>query len=159
MIEIREATYADIRAIAQVHVQADWETYSSLFGSEAHRIDSGESEQRWRHALRLGDTLLVATEKSEIVGLGHVGKNEIGTLYLLRPYQRRGIGKTLLLRLLTALNDRGVAEARFDVVPANLNAIRFYKSLGARPVGRRINSNSRGATEELVFAIATSPIR
>lgn len=102
---------------------------------------------------------MVANDGSEIVGLGHAGKNEIGALYLLRSYQRRGIGKALLLRLLTILNERGVAEARFDVVPANLNAIRFYRSLGAHPVGRRINSSLHGSTEEIVFAISTFPIR
>jgi len=158
MIEIREATYDDIPAIARVHVQADWETYSALFGSEAYKINSDESEERWRRALQEGDTLLVANDGSEIVGLGHAGKNDICALYLLRPYQRRGIGKTLLLRLLTALNERGVAEARVDVVPANLSAIRFYKSLGAYPVGRRINPSPGGAAEELVFAIPTVPV-
>ncbi|HEX5507220.1 MAG TPA: GNAT family N-acetyltransferase [Pseudolabrys sp.] len=159
MIEIREATYDDVTAIARVHVQADWETYSALFGSEAYKIDSGESEERWRRALQRGDTLLVANDGSEIVGFGHASKNEIGALYLLRSYRRRGIGKALLLRVLATLNERGVAEARFDVVPANLNAIRFYKSLGAYPVGRCTNSSPRGATEELVFAISTFPAR
>lgn len=155
MVEIREATYDDVTAIARVHVQADWETYSALFGSEAYKVDLAESEHRWRHALQQGDTLLVANDGSEIVGLGHAGKHEIGALYLLRSYQRRGIGKALLLRLLTTLNERGVAEARFDVVPANLNAIRFYESLGAYQVERRINSSSRGAIEDIVFAIST----
>ena len=159
MIEIREATYDDIKAIAQVHVQADWETYSALFGSEAYKIDLGESENRWRRALKRDDTLLVANDGPEIVGLGHAGKNEIGALYLLQSYRRRGIGKMLLLRLLTTLNERGVAEARFNVVSANLNAIRFYESLGAYPVGRHINSSSRGDAEELVFAIPTVPVR
>jgi ribosomal protein S18 acetylase RimI-like enzyme len=159
MIEIREATYDDITAIARVHVQTDWETYSALLGSEAYKIDLGESERRWRRALQEGDTLLVANDRSEIVGLGHAGKNEIGALYLLRPYQRRGIGKALLLRLLTKLDEQGVAEARFDVAPANLNAISFYKSLGAYPIGRSINSTPRGAIEELVFAIPTFRVR
>lgn len=154
MIEIREATYDDIKAIAQVHVQADWQTYSALFGSEAYKIDLRESESRWRRALQKGDTLLLAAnDGSEIVGLGHAGKNEIGALYLLRPYQRKGIGKALMLRLLTTLNERGVAEARLNVVLANLSAIRFYESLGA--VGRSINSSRHGDTEELIFAIPT----
>jgi hypothetical protein len=32
MIEIREAALDDIPAIARVHVQVDWDTYSPLFG-------------------------------------------------------------------------------------------------------------------------------
>jgi ribosomal protein S18 acetylase RimI-like enzyme len=159
MIEIREAIYDDIPALAQAHVQADWETYSALFGSEAYKIDLGDSAHRWRRALQQGETLLVASDGSQIVGLGHAYENKIGALYLLQSHRRRGIGKALLLRLLMALNERGVAEARLAVVPANLNAIRFYKSLGAYPVGRSINSSAHGVTEELVFAISTIPIR
>lgn len=160
MIKIREATHGDITAIAQVHVQADWETYSALFASKAYRIDLGESEHRWRDALQQGDTLLVASEGSEIVGLGHAFKDEIGALYLLRSYQRRGIGRELLLSLLTKLNERGVAEARFQVAGANLNAISFYKSLGACTIERCTNSSGPGTIEDhIVFVISTSSVR
>jgi GNAT superfamily N-acetyltransferase len=42
--------------------------------------------------------------------------HRISAFYLLRQHQRRGIGRALLTRLLAALNKRGAAEARFDVV-------------------------------------------
>jgi GNAT superfamily N-acetyltransferase len=156
MIDIREATPDDIPAIARVHVQADWDTYSPLFGSQAYPLELGESECRWRRALE-GDMLLVASAAADIIGLGHARGDRIGALYLLRSYQRRGIGRALLTRLLAALNRRGVAEARFDVVAINVNAIRFYQALGAYPVGRCINRDPRGDTEDLVFAISTVP--
>jgi hypothetical protein len=57
MIIIREALLDDIPAIARVHVQADWETYSALFGAQAYRADPGESAHRWRRALQERDTL------------------------------------------------------------------------------------------------------
>jgi ribosomal protein S18 acetylase RimI-like enzyme len=100
---------------------------------------------------------LVASDGAGIIGLGHAREDRIGALYLLRSYQRRGIGRALLTRLLAALNRRGVAEARFDVVAINVNAIRFYQALGAYPVGRCINRDPRGDTEDLVFAISTVP--
>ena len=159
MIEISKAAHDDIAAIARMHVQADWETYSALFGSRAHKIDLGESEHRWPLALQGGDTLLVAHDGSEIVGLGHARKDEIGALYLLRSYQRMGLGKSLLLALLKTLSERGIAEARFEVLPENLHAINFYKSLGAYTIERCMGSSLRGATEGLVFAIPTSPVR
>ena len=157
MIEIREAAPDDIPAIAWVHVQADWDTYSALFGVQAYALELGESEGRWRRALEEGDILLVASDGAGIIGLGHARGDRIGALYLLRAYQRRGIGRALLMRLLAVLNQRGVAEARFDVVALNENAIRFYRALGAYPVGRRINRDPRGDTEDLVFAIPTAP--
>ena len=133
MIRIREAALDDVPAIARVHVQADWDTYSALLGSQARALDLGENEDRWRRALRDGDILLVASDGDAIVGLGHAGRDRIGALYLLRPYQRRGIGRALLTRLLAALNKRGIGIARFDVVAVNVNAISFYRALGAYP--------------------------
>jgi ribosomal protein S18 acetylase RimI-like enzyme len=159
MIEIREAALADIPAIARVHVQADWDTYSPLFGSQAYALELGESESRWRRALQEGDILLVASDGAGIIGLGHAGGDRIGALYLLRSYQRRGIGRALLTRLLAGLSQRGVAEARFDVVATNVNAIGFYRALGAYPVGGCINRSSRGDSDDLVFVIPTASAR
>jgi ribosomal protein S18 acetylase RimI-like enzyme len=156
MLEIREATPEDIPAIAQVHVKADWETYAPLFGAEAYRLEIAELEQRWRRALEGNGLLLVATDRDSIMGLGHAVADRIDALYLLSTYQRRGIGKALLSRLLAFLHSRGVREARFDVVTLNANAIAFYEAQGARSVGRRINKDPRGDTEDLIFVVPTA---
>src|SRR5262245_12373960 len=74
MVEIRKATVDDVPAVARVHVRADWETYAPLFGSQAYRLEVGESEQRWQRALAGGGLLLVATDKGAIVGLAHASR-------------------------------------------------------------------------------------
>ena len=74
----------------------------------------------------------------------------------LTAYHRQGIGKAMLARLLQALHERGIREARFDVVAVNAQAIAFYVAQGARPVGRCTNRDPRGDTEDLIFAIATA---
>jgi GNAT superfamily N-acetyltransferase len=155
MIHIRQAILHDVPAIARVHVRADWDTYSALFGSQAYALEADESELRWRGALRRGDILLVAIDGVEIVGFGHARGNRIGALYLLRSHQRCGLGKALLSGLLASLKKVGVLEARFEVVAANENAIAFYRAHGAYPVGRCIKRDSRGDTEDLIFAIST----
>ena len=158
MIEIREATRADVPEIARVHVMADWDTYAPLFGAGAHALDIGDCEHRWWQALRDGGLLLLATDAGAIVGLGHAYADRIDALYLLAAYHRRGIGKAMLARMLQALHRCGIAEARFDVVAVNARAIAFYVAQGARPVGRCINTDPRGDTEDLIFAIATAPL-
>jgi ribosomal protein S18 acetylase RimI-like enzyme len=157
MVQIRKAALEDIAAIARVHVQTDWDTYSALFGSKAYALESGESEYRWRRALQDGDALFVASDGDGIIGLGHARGDRIDALYLLPSYQRRGIGRALLSRLLADLHNRGIAEATLDVVAANVNAIKFYRALGAYPVGRRINRDARGDADDIVFAIRTAP--
>ena len=156
MIEIRGATLTDVPEIARVHAKADWETYAPLFGTQAYALEVAECEQRWFRALRDGGVLLVATDRSVIVGLAHAYADRIGALYLLAAYRRRQIGKAMLGRLLQALHERGIAQARFDVVAINAAAIDFYRAQGARPVGRCTNRDPRGDTEDLIFAIATA---
>jgi len=157
MIEIREATARDVSELARVHVKADWETYAPLFGAEAYMLNVADSEWRWRQALQDGGALLVATDDGAIVGLGHARADRIDALYLLAPYHRQGIGKAMLRRLLQALREQGVAEAKFDVVALNARAIAFYIALGARSVGRCVSSDRRGDTEDVFFVIATKP--
>ena len=66
-------------------------------------------------------------------------------------HQRRGIGKALLSALLAALNKRGVAKARFDVVASNEDAIPVNFSCGPYRVGETIN----GIDMAIPFAIST----
>jgi GNAT superfamily N-acetyltransferase len=156
MIEIREARVDDVPAIARVHVKADWDTYAPLFGAEAYMLTIAESEARWRRALQGGGLLLVATDARVIVGLGHACADRIDALYLLSAYHRRGIGGDMFWRLIQFLREQGIAAAQVDVVTANANAIAFYRAQGARQIGSRVNSDPRGDTEDLIFAVPTA---
>jgi len=156
MIEIREATVEDIPAIVHVHVNVDWDTYFPLFGAAAYRLTAAESGDRWRRALEGGGLLLVACGRGAIVGLGHACADRIDALYILPAYHRQGIGKAMFARLLRFLRERGVSEARFDVVAVNAAAIAFYRAQGAREVGRCVNRDPRGDTEDLIFAVPTA---
>jgi ribosomal protein S18 acetylase RimI-like enzyme len=61
--------------------------------------------------------------------------NQITTLYLRATWQRRGIGRALLQRLLEDLEGRGFEKATFAVLAVNVRAIAFYESQGARQTG------------------------
>ena len=39
MIKIHEAVLDDVPAIVRVNVQADWDTYSALFGSQVYALE------------------------------------------------------------------------------------------------------------------------
>jgi [ribosomal protein S18]-alanine N-acetyltransferase len=105
--------------------------------------------------LRDGDTLLVATDKAEVVGFGQAQGDRIGALYLEQAYQREGIGSALLLRLLAVLAERRIASARVDVAAANEKAIAFYRRHGAILEGETIHYDPRGNTENITFVIPT----
>ena len=158
MIEVRPARGEDVPAIARMHAKADWEAYAPLFGARAYALDVATLEQRWKRALSDGSLVFVATSGDGIVGLAHAHADRIEALYLVAAYRRRGIGKMLLSELLRGLNGRSIAEVHFDVIAINADAIAFYRAQGARTVGRRVNTDSRGDSEDLLFVIATAPM-
>jgi len=58
MIKIREAVLDEVPAIVRVHVQADWDTFSALFGSQAYAPEPGDKrtpkaarDRRWRYPI------------------------------------------------------------------------------------------------------------
>ena len=55
-------------------------------------------------------------------------------LYVQPEFRGRGIGKALLLRLARLAVERGYGRLEWSVLDWNEPAIRFYKSLGAKPM-------------------------
>ena len=56
-------------------------------------------------------------------------------LFVLPPWRGRGIGKALLAHVARCTVERDCGRLEWSVLDWNEPAIRFYKSLGARPVG------------------------
>lgn len=52
-------------------------------------------------------------------------------------YQRRGLGKWLLVNLLIDANERALTRATLEVRPSNSRALALYESFGFEPLGRR----------------------
>jgi GNAT superfamily N-acetyltransferase len=55
-------------------------------------------------------------------------------LFVRPPYRGRGIGKALLATLARLAVERGCGRLEWSVLDWNEPAIRFYRSLGARPM-------------------------
>lgn len=54
-------------------------------------------------------------------------------LFVRPEYRGRGIGRALLARLAQVAVDRGCGRLEWSVLDWNVDAIRFYEQLGARP--------------------------
>jgi GNAT superfamily N-acetyltransferase len=154
-MQVRPVCAGEAAAVAQVHVQADTETYRPLFGAHFRAVPIEESLARWEAALAAGDAFLVAEDEGAIVGLAHAHEDWMSALYLLAAHRRRGVGRTLLGELCAAVQARGVTEIRFDCVAINDNAIAFYEAMGARRTGREWRGEGDDAWEEVLFALAT----
>jgi len=175
-VHIRAATPAEAAAIAKVHVQAWHETYRGLVPAELLAMLSVERNTRmWRDIIGLGaeaTTVLVAEHADEradehaderlgaIVGFGAAGSardaalgtaGEVTAIYLLDEVKRRGIGRALFAGLLRALAARGHRSAGLWVLASNMQARRFYETLGGRPGATREFEHTGAVLHEVAY--------
>ena len=156
MSDIRRATAGDAGGVAVVHCQSHAEAYRPIFGESYTGPGVAQRTAHWQQRLELGDTMFVAIDGGKIVGFTHGqeepdGSATLTTLYLLEAFHRRGIGRDLMARLLAHLHERGYTEAQMDCLLKNERSIAFYKSQGAREIGRQ----ESGLREDVRFVIST----
>jgi ribosomal protein S18 acetylase RimI-like enzyme len=140
-LAIRDATAADIPALARLHVVTWNATYGGL-------LTKGPSvavrERQWREAFAREDgswfCLVVETRGGELVGFAK-GKSyaqpelpdfagELNKIYLLRDYQRLGLGRRLVGHVARRFLARGVTSMVLFADPRNPSC-RFYEALGS----------------------------
>jgi ribosomal protein S18 acetylase RimI-like enzyme len=167
---IREATIADARAIAEVHVEGWRWGYRDVL--PMHVLDALSVEQReqiWTGALadrRGEDDCFVAED-----GSGHVigfvatgpadgdfapppdGAGEVFAIYLREVVQGTGVGRSLITRAMAAMRTHGFPTAVLWVFEANDLARRFYEGAGWEPDGA--SAASTGSRVENVRSCAT----
>jgi len=105
-LRIREATAADVPRLAALHVKTWNETYSGVKNPPSYELREGQ----WREQFAKDDgswfCFVVENERRELVGFakgntyeskelpGYSG--ELNKIYLLREYQRLGLGGQLM---------------------------------------------------------------
>ncbi len=118
---IRQARKSDCHAMAKVHVDTWQTTYQGIVEQEILDQLSYESrEKRWRELFEQENseavTFVAETEEGELVGFINGGperSNEYGyegelySFYILKAYQRQGIGSLLLKELAITLAHNG----------------------------------------------------
>ncbi|MFA5040470.1 MAG: GNAT family N-acetyltransferase [Bdellovibrionales bacterium] len=142
---LRCSEVSDTDVLARVAAQAWQETYPSIVPAEALAVAASVEH---RAELRRGffDSMtpdwgmfLAETEQKEVVGFCDCGPSdvlkmfapsEIFTLYVLRPEQKRGLGKRLFSAMIKHLADKGFESAVLDVFMNNEEARRFYEKRG-----------------------------
>jgi ribosomal protein S18 acetylase RimI-like enzyme len=116
-ILLRDATIADIPALADLHVR----TFDQTHGRGPGRA---LREQQWRDKFARPDLLLfcilLETESGELIGFAsgqpHTAeelaefKGELNKIYLLREYHSRGLGRRMLCAVTRRFLDRGIAS-------------------------------------------------
>lgn len=135
MLTIRDATIDDAVQKGLVHYQAWQETYTGLMNDTY--IKNMKAENCISLAQRYYENTLVAIIDDTLAGFACYGSckdkgmedfGEIIALYLLKEYQKQGIGKALLEACIGRLNNYN--KYCLWVLNTNHKAIEFYKKAG-----------------------------
>lgn len=149
---IRKAREEDAAGIGRVHYNGWIDTYSDLLPSRI--IASLSGERSIRIFQREGcQNMYVATVNGDVVafcGYGMwrgteaeeqpAGEGEIVGLYVLTPFQRKGIGKALLEQAERELKQEGFSTVSLWVLEGNANAQAFYHAMGFRETAEKKQS-------------------
>ena len=91
--------------------------------------------------LQEGTVFLVAEENGEIVGHGGfvsaADEADITNVAVTAARRKQGIGNSLVARLVSEAETRGIRKLFLEVRESNNAAIRLYHKQGFEPVGRR----------------------
>lgn len=83
--------------------------------------------------------IVVAEWRGQFVGAGRLFRGESNTLFqhvaelgmfVLKPYRRQGVGKSLLTWMITWAASTGIEKIALNVFASNLPAIHLYRQLG-----------------------------
>jgi ribosomal protein S18 acetylase RimI-like enzyme len=143
-VRIREATTADIDAIAATHVEAWRAAYPGLVPQPfLDAISVDRRRDQWKeHFLDPTMSALVVEDELGVAGFASYGPTEqpvegsttgeVQGIYLLPRVIGMGVGRDLLARATRGLTQNGYERAVLWVLEANTRARRFYEAAGWR---------------------------
>lgn len=141
--DLRAAKPGDAGALGALHCRAWRETYPGLLPAAMLQGLSPEKSAARFAQEGCRDMLLAfcGGEPAGFCGFGPwragpgAAEGEIIGLYVLKAYQRRGVGTALLRAALAALAARGLDRVSLWVLDGNEKAVRFYESFSFADTG------------------------
>jgi GNAT superfamily N-acetyltransferase len=152
MIKIRKAKISDSAGIAKVHIDSWLSTYRGIMPDE--KLDSlnyQDGKKKWARNIQNSidgkEVLLVAETDDKIVGFCGGSKNDhpetnekylndLRVIYILKEYQKQGIGKKLVAEYVKILKSENVNSMIIWVLEDN-NSKAFYEKLGGEKVAEK----------------------
>jgi len=140
-IDFREACFGDCYDLAVLKGNVWNTTYQGIYPQEKlEGYDVEKNKRIFESIVENPDiSLYVACDNEQIVGFMTCGKpyrpfgeygQEIGLLYILKEYQRQGIGKEFFCIARKLVAERGYKEFFLSVNKKNYDAQKFYLVMG-----------------------------
>jgi ribosomal protein S18 acetylase RimI-like enzyme len=172
MSTIRIASIEDAPELASMHVASWRETYAGILPDAMLSALSVEGRTAmWDRILRdpeKADSTIVhlVEDGDRIVGFGSCGSQrlatlkkkgydgEFGAIYVLRAFQRQGVGKRLMSTMALDLASRGFSAASLWVLRENAVARAFYERFGGQVIDVREDVRGGATLVEVAYGWA-----
>jgi phosphinothricin acetyltransferase len=136
---IRPATREDMPAVVGIYNWAINQTFATI---DSEPLSAEEAEEWWDAHARQRTVTLVADEDGDVIGWARLlpwrqrGFEVVEDLVYVDPlYQRRGVGRKLLGRLVEEAARSGCHTIVASVAADNRSGLRLHQSLGFEVVG------------------------
>ena len=160
-LTIRRADIEDADAIAHVQVESWKTTYGGIVPDAfLASLNQEERMRSWQEQILAGNiSIFLAENEAGIVGFvagGEIREKldeygaELYAIYLLREWQRQGVGRTLSLALASALQAKKFTSMLVWVLEQN-PSVSFYGRLGAVQIARKAINIGGADLQELAF--------
>lgn len=163
MFSIRKATYDDAEVIANIHVSSWKDTYKDLIDEkDISNMTYENRKSLWQAVLSVQNeqrcTYVIYNNK-EIAGFISGGPErtkrfnydaEIYNIYLLKEYQKQGLGADLLKVFAENMKGNGHESLLVWVLKQNPSS-RFYERYEAEQVGQVQTSIGEGTYQETAY--------
>jgi ribosomal protein S18 acetylase RimI-like enzyme len=169
---IRMATPEDAAELGKMHVASWKESYAGMLPDAMLSALCVEGRTAmWERILRdpeKADSTIVhlVEDGDRIVGFGSCGSQrletlkekgydgEIGAIYVLRAFQRQGVGARLMSTMALDLTYRGFNAASLWVLRENAVARAFYERFGGQVVDEREDVRKEATLAEVAYGWA-----
>jgi L-amino acid N-acyltransferase YncA len=168
-MRIREATVADARAIAEVHVTSWRVAYAGIvLAAYLASLSVDERESRWAKILTGQDgtrTYVAVDEKGQVVGFVSGGPRregdpayagELYAIYLLPDQKGKGYGRRLASTIARRLAQEGMPSMLVWVLAENY-ARGFYERIGGALIGEQTITIGGADLREVAYGWPDTP--
>jgi len=136
-LKIREFSEADAEELSRIILETLYVSNSRDYSKEI--LDKRAPKYSPHRLIEKAKTryILVAEEKSKIIGTAQLDKDNIKAMFVHPSVQGRGIGKALVNCIEIEARRRGIDKIIGD---SSLTAVNFYKKMGFK-VGKELESD------------------
>ena len=158
---IRAARPEDALGIAIVHTYTWKTTYAGFMPDtflDRMIMNTPKRAEQWKADIENGTGCFVAAIGETVIGFAAYGaarkpgvrKGEVFGLYILKPFQRKGIGKRLFQACMQALREMGFTRMTVNCLQGN-PALLFYQAMSGQITGSRQDAIPSGFITEDVL--------